>query len=408
MELVQRARNIVLSPKAEWQVIAPEATSVGALYAGYIAPLAAIGAIASFIGLSLVGVSLPFFGTYREPVLSGMSIALVTFVFALAGVFILALIIDALAPTFGGERNRMQALKVAAYAYTPAWLAGALQILPALGLLVLLASLYSLYLLYLGLPVLMRAPKQKAFGYTVVVVICALVLGILFAILSAALGGAGLRGTPRIESSLPAPAHGALTQLEKMASKMEAASQKMEAAQKSGDAPAQMAAATEVLGALLSGGASVEPIDPEQLKRMLPAEVAGLGRMGVEAGKAGMGGVKVVKAEASYGDDKGRAVNLTISDVGGMGAIAMLAGWALVEHEKETRDGYEKAGKVNGRPTLEKFSKSGQLGEYSVLIGNRFLVEGNSHQLDMDTLKKAVAAIDLRRLEAMKEVGVKK
>ncbi|HEU0200747.1 MAG TPA: hypothetical protein VFR86_09955, partial [Burkholderiaceae bacterium] len=201
---------------------------------------------------------------------------------------------------------------------------------------------------------------------------------------------------------------GALTQLEKMASKMEAASQKMEAAQKSGDAPAQMAAATEVLGALLSGGASAEPIDPEQLKRMLPAEVAGLGRIGVEAAKAGMGGVKVAKAEASYGDDKGRAVSLTISDVSGMGAIAMLAGWAFVEHEKETRDGYEKAGKVNGRPTLEKFSKSGQLGEYSVLIGNRFLVEGNSHQLDMETLKKAVAAIDLRRLEAMKEVGVKK
>lgn len=191
MDLIQRIKNIVLTPKTEWEVIAPETTSTAELYKGYIIPLAAIGPIASFIGLSLVGVGVPLMGSYRMPLLSGLSMAIVSYVLALVGVFILALIIDALAPTFGGEKNQMQALKLAAYAYTPAWVASVLHILPALGILVLLASLYGLYLLYLGLPVLMKSPKEKAAGYTAVVVVCAIVIGIVFGLVGGAMGGFG-------------------------------------------------------------------------------------------------------------------------------------------------------------------------------------------------------------------------
>ena len=112
-----RIRGILLEPRREWQVIDGESTTVAALYAGWIAPLAAIGAIASFIGLSLVGITLPFGGgRLLVPVTTGLAGAIVRYVGALVGTYILAVVIDMLAPRFGGQPNRIQALKVAASA----------------------------------------------------------------------------------------------------------------------------------------------------------------------------------------------------------------------------------------------------------------------------------------------------
>jgi Yip1 domain len=183
MNLVERIKNILLQPKQEWPVIAGEATNVSDLYRNYIVILAAIPAIAGFIGFSLIGMSLPGVGAFRVPIGSGIAHMIVSFVLGLVGVYILALIIDALAPNFGGEKNLMQALKVAAYSSTASWLAGIFAILPLLGILGIL-GLYSLYLLYTGLPVLMKAPQEKALAYTAVVVICAIVLFVVIGAIS--------------------------------------------------------------------------------------------------------------------------------------------------------------------------------------------------------------------------------
>jgi hypothetical protein len=130
-------------------------------------------------------------GTFRMPFVAGLSMAIVSFVMALVGVFVIALVIDTLAPNFGGEKNQGQALKVAAYSFTPAWLAGVLNLIPMLGVLVLLASLYGLYLLYLGLPVLMKAPEDKAVPYTAVVVVCAIVVSLVIGAVAGIFGGMG-------------------------------------------------------------------------------------------------------------------------------------------------------------------------------------------------------------------------
>src|SRR5438094_648833 len=164
MNLVDRTKNILLSPEQEWQVIDEEVTSVGGLYIGYIVPLAAIGPGAA----------------------SRQGIA--QYVMALVGVFVLALIIDVLTPYFRGQENRYQALKVAAYSSTPVWVVGIVGLIPALSILGLL-GLYSLYLLYLGLPVLMKVPESKARGYTVVVLMCAAGLFFVIAMIAATLGG---------------------------------------------------------------------------------------------------------------------------------------------------------------------------------------------------------------------------
>jgi Yip1 domain len=176
MALVDRVKNILLSPGTEWRAIDAEPATVSSLYTGYIAPLAAIPAICQAIGMSMIGTSVAFVGSYKTPFGSALASAVVMYVFSLATVYVIALIVDGLAPTFGGTKNMTQALKVVAYSFTAAWVGGVFSLIPLLGIISLIFALYSLYLLFLGLPVLMKAPADKAIGYTVVVVICTLVV----------------------------------------------------------------------------------------------------------------------------------------------------------------------------------------------------------------------------------------
>jgi hypothetical protein len=106
-----------------------------------------------------------------------------------------AFIADLLAPSFDGQKNLNQALKLTAYAMTAAWVAGIFAIIPVLGwLLSLLGGLYSLYLFYLGVPLLMKVPAAKAVGYTVVVVITAIIISLIFGMINASILGMGAVG----------------------------------------------------------------------------------------------------------------------------------------------------------------------------------------------------------------------
>jgi hypothetical protein len=178
MNLVERVKRILLSPQAEWEVIDTEPTTAAELYTRYIVPLAAIGPIAQVIGFSVFG----FMG-YRVPIGSALTYALATYVLTLVGTYLLGLIIDTLAPTFDGKRSLIQGLKVAAYSSTAAWVAAIFALIPALSILSI-AGLYSLYLLYLGLPILMKSPKEKAVGYTVVVILAAIVIFVVIGAIS--------------------------------------------------------------------------------------------------------------------------------------------------------------------------------------------------------------------------------
>jgi hypothetical protein len=183
--LVTRAKNIILTPKTEWLVIDAEPATVGSLYKNYIVILAAIPAIALAVGLLLFGINL-IVVTVRPPASYVISSAITQYVLALVGVYVLALIIEALAPTFGGTKSRIQALKLAAYCYTPAWVAGILLLMPTLAILVAIASLYSLYLLYLGLPVLMKSSAEKKGAYLAAVIVAAIVLYLVIGAISSA------------------------------------------------------------------------------------------------------------------------------------------------------------------------------------------------------------------------------
>jgi hypothetical protein len=183
MNITERIKGILLRPQEEWQTIEGETTPIAELYKNYIILLAAIGPVAAFIGLSLVGVSMPVGGTYRVPVITGILHAIVQYGLTLIGVYVLAFIIDAFAPTFSGEKNIDQAFKLATYSYTPGWLVGIFALIPVLGILGIL-GLYGLYLLYVGLPVLMKSPKEKSIGYTIAIIIAAIIIFVVIGAIS--------------------------------------------------------------------------------------------------------------------------------------------------------------------------------------------------------------------------------
>lgn len=177
--VVERARALLLNPRSQWALIAQEPDSIGDLYRRYLCVLAAVAPVCAFIKLSLIGYAWHGFRVYRLGVGTGLVAALVWYVLILLTVYVLGIIVDAVAPNFAGFPDRRRALQLVGYSSTPAWVAGFAQLLPSvLGSLCALAGfLYGIYLFYLGLPMLMRVPPERVPGYAAAYAIIALVLG---------------------------------------------------------------------------------------------------------------------------------------------------------------------------------------------------------------------------------------
>lgn len=170
MSLVDRAKNIITSPKSEWEVVASESPDTGSIITGYVIPLALLPAIASFIGYGLIG-----FGAFSS-ITWGIAYALITLISTILGVLLTALVVNLLAPSFNSEKDMGRAMQLVAYSYTPAWIGGILNIFPAIGWLGGLFGLYGIYLMYLGFPHTMKTPKDKVVIYMIVAVVVLIVV----------------------------------------------------------------------------------------------------------------------------------------------------------------------------------------------------------------------------------------
>jgi hypothetical protein len=195
--LVARVKGILLQPKTEWLKIDGEFATTKSLFTRYAMILAAIGPVCSLLG----GQLMPIMGV-KLSIVGAIVVALVSYGMSLLGVFLLGLIINALAPNFGGTANKVQAMKLAVYSWTAAWLAGVFGLIPMLGILAIL-GLYSFYLLFVGLPILMKVPEDKKVGYFIVTVIAGVVMyfiisaivgAISMSFVAASVGMAGLAG----------------------------------------------------------------------------------------------------------------------------------------------------------------------------------------------------------------------
>jgi hypothetical protein len=184
MNLIERAKNILLTPKTEWDVINNETPDTPKILTTYVLPLVAIGAVAAFIGWGLIGKSYGY-GIKLKSTEWGIRYAVIALVAGVASTYLTALVVDALAPTFKSEKNFGRSFQLAAYSYTAGWVGGIFNILPSLAIVGSLIGLYGLYLLYIGLPKLKKTPQDQVTGYfvasLVTMIVASFVIGLILA-----------------------------------------------------------------------------------------------------------------------------------------------------------------------------------------------------------------------------------
>ena len=385
--LVERVKNILLKPNDEWARIDDEAATVAGLYLGYACILAAIGPLAQLIGGQLFGYN-ALFVSFRPSLGAAVTGAVVRYLLSLAGVFVLALVIDALAPSFGGTKNRIQAFKVAVYSSTAAWVAAIFGLLPPLAILSIVGA-YSLYLLYLGLPKLMKSPQDKAMGYTAVTVLAYVVIFVIIAAVSSAFvrASTGMMGGGLANTSAPSGQvviGGAKVDL----GKLDAAAKQMQAAANQAQASAE-------------GKATAAAVPADTLKGMLPASLpTGYAQTDLSSESGGVGALQGSSAKGVYNKGSSR-ITLTITDAAAAGALATLGGAVNVQSEHQTATGYEKVHMDAGRMVSETWDSQAKIGKYSVMVASRFVVAADGEGADMSDLKGAVGAIPVDRLTAL-------
>jgi hypothetical protein len=176
MDVFKRVKGIMLTPETEWPAIELEPGTPAYLFSGYVVYLAAIPPIAGFIGSSIVGVTVAPMGTFRVPLFAGLLGAVIAYLLSFVIVYAVAIIIDQLAPRFGGQKDFANALRLTVYCFTPYWVAGIFQLVAGTRFLAYVIALFGVYLLSIGLPRLMKPPPDKKVGYVVAAAACAIVI----------------------------------------------------------------------------------------------------------------------------------------------------------------------------------------------------------------------------------------
>jgi hypothetical protein len=377
--LVERAKNILVSPKPEWDRIAGETVDIGKLYTGYVAPLAIFAALCAFIGMSVFGVS-GFGFSYRVPFIAGAVSAVLQVVMGVAGVFLLGLITNALAPTFGSQQNPAQAHKLAAYASTAGFLAGVFTLFPPLAALGIL-GLYSLVLVYFGLPRLMQTPADKRVGYLVAVVVVAIVAGVVAGAVIAAvrttIGGFSAPGLAAIGQGAPAatqPVTGKVTLPGGGEVDLDALQRQAEQAQSMATAAA---------------------VDPAQLQAQLPQTLPGGLTLVSTSNSAAMG---VAQAEGTY-QNGDASLTLQVMHMGAMGAVAGMAAGMNVQENRQDANGYSKTQTIGGRVYTEEVAKGAGTVSYGVVGRGVAITANGSNGVSIDQAKAAVQAVGIEALE---------
>ncbi|MDB5429065.1 MAG: hypothetical protein JWP35_181 [Caulobacter sp.] len=377
--LVERVKSILLQPTATWTVIENEPATPRALFVGYVMILAAIPPVASLIHALVFGEGMFGFHWRPSPVAAVLQ-AIIDYAVGVGGVFVGGLIIDALAPSFGGEKDSLKSLKLAAYSGTAAWVASALLILPfGLGVLSIV-GLYSAYLFYVGAPLLMKVPREKVIPYTAVIVVCCIGVALVVGLVTGPIRNMGrIADNGHLSGTVSLPGGGKVD-----LDQIQAASARATAASKA-----------------IQDGKEIKVVAPEALQAVMPGDVNGFTRGEVSTQSSGAGGFNVSSAEATYtrGDSNFR---LTVSDMGAAGAMGGLAAAMSFEHTERHGASYEKVGKVDGRTVMEKYDADNKHAEYSVLAGDHMMIAAEGDNVSVDDLKAAISAVDPGRVADLK------
>ena len=373
--LVARVKNLLLSPHAEWDVIGLEAADPSKLIVGYVIPLAALPAVATVFGLSVLGVEVEG-ETIRAPWIWMLASAALFFVLSVVGVLVFALLINGLAPTFSAERNYVQALKVSGYSITSAMVAGIATAVPALGIVALIGASYSLYLLFLGVPKLMKPAPDSATNYSIVATLCALGLGLVVGLAAMATIGPYAHvlfpqlasmpgmGAPRAAATTLAPVN---------------------------PAPASLLAAAPPVAS------PPGLVSTDALKALAPAKLAGFDRVSLGVEVSGLSASKSVSLDAEYRNGK-RFIEIEITHSPTIASVIGFGGPATSEYDRETAEGYSRRRREGVAIVVEEWNKASKSGSYARLTDDQFYVKASGGEVTPEELKLAVESFSAQRL----------
>ncbi|MEP7211217.1 MAG: Yip1 family protein [Alphaproteobacteria bacterium] len=371
--LVARVKNLLLSPNSEWDVIDREAIRSRNLVLGYVIPLAALPAAATVFGLSVLGVDVAG-ETVRAPWIWMLASAALFFAMSVLGVLVFAALLNALAPTFGAERNYAQALKVSGYSITSAMVAGIATAVPALGIIALIGASYSLYLLFLGVPRLMKPAPNSATNYSIVATACALVLGLLV----------GLVAMTTIGPS----AHVLFPQL---------ASIPGMAAPSSVATVASAPAAPSPLPAPMPVVSPSGLVSTDALKALAPEKLVGFDRVSLGVEASGLANSQSVSLDAEYRRGK-RFIELEITHSATIATLIGFGGPATSEYDRETAEGYSRRRREGAAIVAEEWNRASKSGSYARLTDDQFYVKASGGDVTPEELKQAVESFSAERL----------
>ncbi len=372
MNVVDRIKQVVLTPAKAWPAIEGEQASAKEVLIPYVLVLAGISAFGQFLTDWIWGIS--SFG--------GALLGLVrAFIVAIAGTFLMAWLAKVLAPMFGGRGSFDSGYRLVGYAFTASWLAALVSVVPLIGFIVALGAVcWSIYTLYLGAPVVMMiASKTKTLGYTAALVVSGLLIGMILAML---LGSSmdhhedfdhrGDQDHTKLDIQLPG------MNLSLDTDKMEAAQIELEKAAEQG----------------VQGKAM--PIDA--LQPFVPERVDGWSRKSLRSSHGSVG-MAFSSVEAAYTQDEGKRLQVKVQDIGAAPMLKMAAAaWASItlhqEEDGEVTNIYQK----DGYSIKEQFRKDGKSAEMSMLLPNGVMVELGGRQVSMDELRAVAEAIDIKGL----------
>jgi len=180
MNLFERVKNILITPKQEWSVIASKEEQHVKVLVPYLLILALIPTISAFIGWGFIGHNV--FGVRVALTELGVRYAVIQFISIIAGAYVTAIVFNELAPKYGGTKNFNKAFQLAAYCYTAVCVGGIFYLLPSLNIIASLAGLYSLVLLYLGIKPMMNVPEDKSTTYFVISLLCMIVISVVLSV----------------------------------------------------------------------------------------------------------------------------------------------------------------------------------------------------------------------------------
>ena len=341
--LVARVKDLLLSPKTEWDVIGQEDVTPRRLVLGYVLPMLAIPTFATIVGLSVIGIQ----GS-RVPLLPVAISSVVFYVLAVVGVGVFAIAISWLSPKFGGKSSFKQAFKLSAYSITAAALAGVAVAVPALGIFAMIGAVYSLYLLFVGAPKVMGASAAASVNFSIVTTMTAVTFALVAGL--AAMTVMLAAGVPP-ERLAQYAAHAA-----KDTARAETAVLPPEAGELKPGAPAH--------------------VTTGDLRDAAPLKLAELDRVAVSVERRGIGTARVVQLEADY-QRGARYMTLQITLSGAIAQAIGFGGASTSEYDLETTDGYARRRRIGEAIVAEEWNNTSRAGSYGRLVEDRFYVKAS-------------------------------